>query len=144
MASAFPPDRHGTSLREQQRQNILCNSNLPRKRRFTLLDEKRQTPLALVVIDRRPIRELCTARQRLGVAKEDAIEPPAVQLQTELQMPVLDQALLDDVEFLREQRRREALAPDVLLAGFDESKCKFAGFESAIGGDRSFENGAVA
>ena len=109
-----------------------------------MFNEQREPALSLILVDAGSIGEHRRPRQRLCTAEEDAVEPPSVQLETKLQVPVLDQALLDDIEFLRKQRCREALAPDVLLAGFDEPKRELAGFESAIGGDRSFEDRAVA
>ena len=109
-----------------------------------MFNEQRQPALPLIVINRGAEGEPCSARQEFGVAKEDAIEPPAVQLQTKLQVPVLDEPLLDDIELLREQWRRESLAPDVLFAGLDESKREFAGFESAIRRNGAVEDRAVA
>ena len=55
-------------------------------------------------------------------------------------MPVLDQALLDDVELLVEERGREALAPDVLIARIDKGQSELARLECTVGDNGAFEN----
>lgn len=85
------------------------------------LDDELHAPSAHELVDVRAIGEAHHAGERLRVAEEDRVEALAAELEDELGVGVLHEALAHDAELVRKDGRVEALAPDLAVDRLHEA-----------------------
>src|SRR5262249_47259803 len=109
--------------------------------RLPVLDDELQRQEAVPLVDLGPVRCAQRFRQRFSVAEQDRLEALAAAGQREPRVLGAHRALIEHREHAIEQRRRKALAPDLIAQERRELEGQLAARELAVGVERPREIG---
>ena len=104
-----------------------------------MLDQQLHAGPAIELICIQAKRHVGALRQRVRMAEPDRVVALAILFQLQLQVAVFQHALADDAKLVAEHRRREALAPDVVVDQFDEGGREIRVFQRAVGFQHAFQ-----